>query len=92
MGLDIYKPIFRTVGETGAYSATLELITETAPVSLLWNHAGTTRESLYSWESLGTYTVESSVTNYSGTVRTPPIVMGDVPYQLWLLILVRIEA
>ncbi len=77
-GVDIAGPTLLAVGETGAYSATIEPITTTAPVSLLWDNAGTAPENTYTWDLPGTYTVEITATNCEGSVVVTDTLVVDV--------------
>jgi hypothetical protein len=55
------------VGETAVYTASITPPDAAAPVSLTWDNGDTAEVTSYVWDTPGTYTVEITGTNCSGT-------------------------
>ena len=75
-GVEIGGPTQLAVGETGAYSATIEPADASAPASVLWSTGDTTPEITSTWDSPGFYTMEITATNCeSSAVVTDTLVV-----------------
>jgi uncharacterized repeat protein (TIGR01451 family) len=65
--VEIGGPVELAVGEIGVYSATIEPISTTAPVTLLWSNDKTTPEITQTWDLPGLHTLVITATNCEGS-------------------------